>query len=170
MSPLVLDQAAYYGNISHLHYNSRFFEDSPMAAKLDSTVKLQLPSGQATPAPPVGTALGPKGINIAQFVKEFNERTEKDRGLIVTVVIMIYSDRSFKFIIKSPPVGVLILKEIGVEKGSGEPNKKKIGKLTKAQVERIAKIKLPDTNARDLQAAMKSVIGSARSMGVEVEK
>lgn len=140
-----------------------------MAKKLQAVVKLQLPAGKATPGPPVGSSLGPHGINIPGFTKEFNEKTRDQEGMIIPVVISIYSDRSFTFILKTPPVPVLIKKELGVESGSAKPNKDKVGKLTLAQVEKIAKIKLPDLNAGSLEAAMSMVKGTARSMGVLVE-
>lgn len=136
--------------------------------KVAAQVKLQLPSGSATPAPPVGTALGPRGINIAEFVRIFNEKTMANKGLVVTTLISIYQDRSFTVEIKTPPVTTLIKKEAGIEKGSGVPNKDKVGKLTKAQVKAIAETKMPDLNTMTLEAAMKSVEGSARSMGVEI--
>ena len=137
-----------------------------MAKKLQAVVKLQLPAGKATPGPPVGSSLGPHGINIPGFTKDFNEKTRDQEGMIIPVVISIYSDRSFTFILKTPPVPVLIKKELGVESGSAKPNKDKVGKLTLAQVEKIAKIKLPDLNAGSLEAAMSMVKGTARSMGV----
>ena len=140
-----------------------------MAKKLQAVVKLQLPAGKATPGPPVGSSLGPHGINIPGFTKDFNEKTRDQDGMIIPVVISIYSDRSFTFILKTPPVPVLIKKELGVESGSAKPNKDKVGKLTLAQVEKIAKIKLPDLNAGSLEAAMSMVKGTARSMGVLVE-
>ena len=137
-----------------------------MAKKLQAVVKLQLPAGKATPGPPVGSSLGPHGINIPGFTKDFNEKTRDQEGMIIPVVISIYSDRSFTFVLKTPPVPVLIKKELGVESGSAKPNKDKVGKLTLAQVE---KIKLPDLNAGSLEAAMSMVKGTARSMGVLVE-
>lgn len=140
-----------------------------MAKKLQAVVKLQLPAGKATPGPPVGSSLGPHGINIPGFTKEFNEKTRDQEGMIIPVVISIYSDRSFTFIMKTPPAPVLIKKELGLESGSAKPNKDKVGKLTMAQVEKIAKIKLPDLNAGSLEAAISMVKGTARSMGVEVE-
>ena len=139
-----------------------------MAKKLQAVVKLQLPAGKATPGPPVGSSLGPHGINIPGFTKEFNEKTRDQDGMIIPVVISIYSDRSFTFIMKTPPAPVLIKKELGLESGSAKPNKDKVGKLTMAQVEKIAKIKLPDLNAGSLEAAISMVKGTARSMGVEV--
>ena len=140
-----------------------------MAKKVQAVVKLQLPAGKATPGPPVGSSLGPHGINIPGFTKEFNEKTRDQDGMIIPVVISIYSDRSFTFIMKTPPAPVLIKKELGLESGSAKPNKDKVGKLTMAQVEKIAKIKLPDLNAGSLEAAISMVKGTARSMGVEVE-
>lgn len=139
-----------------------------MAKKVTGIVKLQIPAGQATPAPPVGPALGQKGINIMQFCKEFNDRTKDQQGIIVPVVITVYHDRSFDFIIKTPPVSALIKRELKIETASGEPNKKKIGRLSKEQVEQIANIKLKDLNTLDLEAAERMVVGTAKSMGVEV--
>ena len=141
-----------------------------MAKKLQAVVKLQLPAGKATPGPPVGPSLGPHGINIPAFTKEFNEKTRDEEGMIIPVVISIYSDRSFTFIMKTPPAPVLIKKELGLQSGSAKPNKDKVGKLTMAQVEKIAKIKLPDLNAGSLEAAISMVKGTARSMGVTVEE
>lgn len=140
-----------------------------MAKKISGFIKLQLPGAQATPAPPVGPALGQHGVNIMEFVKAFNAKTAQNPGLIVPVVITVFSDRSFTFEVKTPPVAVLIKKTLGLEKGSGEPNKKKVGKLTLAQVEEIAKTKMPDLNAGSIETAMSMVKGCARSMGVEVE-
>ena len=131
-------------------------------------VKLQIEAGKATPAPPVGPALGSAGINIMQFVKEFNDRTANQAGLIIPVVISVYKDKSFDFITKVPPVAVLIKKAIGLQKGSGKPNKEKVGKITKAQVQANAEKKMPDLNAGSIEAAMSMVAGTARSMGVEV--
>jgi large subunit ribosomal protein L11 len=141
-----------------------------MAKKVTAVVKLQIPAGKATPAPPVGTALGPQGVNIMEFCKAYNAKTSaKDQeGLIIPVVITIYSDRSFTFITKTPPVAVLVKKAISLAKGSAEPHKTKVGKITMAQVEEIAKIKLPDLNSFDLQGAVRQVTGACRSMGVEV--
>ena len=130
---------------------------------------MQLPAGKATPGPPVGSSLGPHGINIPGFTKEFNEKTKNQEGMIIPVVISIYSDRSFTFIMKTPPAPVLIKKALGIESGSAKPNKDKVGKLTMAQVEEIAKVKLPDLNAGSLEAAVSMIKGTARSMGVEVE-
>ncbi|MCI5752991.1 MAG: 50S ribosomal protein L11 [Oscillospiraceae bacterium] len=141
-----------------------------MAQKVVGLIKLQIAAGKATPAPPVGPALGQHGVNIMSFTKEFNERTKNDIGLIIPVVITVYADRSFSFITKTPPAAVLIKKELGLESASGVPNKEKVGKLTKAQVQKIAEIKMPDLNAASLEAAMSMVAGTARSMGVEVEK
>ena len=139
-----------------------------MAKKVTGFVKLQIPAGQATPAPPVGTALGPQGINIMAFVKEFNSRTQKESGTILPVEITIFSDKSFTFITKTPPAAVLLKKEAGIEKGSGQPNRNKVGRVTKAQVRKIAEIKLPDLNCDSIESAMAMVAGAARSMGLEV--
>ena len=139
-----------------------------MAQKVTGYVKLQIPAGKATPAPPVGPALGQHGVNIAAFTKEFNERTKGDAGLIIPVVITVYSDRSFTFITKTPPAAVLIKKAAGIETASGEPNKKKVAKITKEQVQKIAETKMPDLNAGSVEAAMSMVAGTCRSMGVEV--
>ena len=142
-----------------------------MAKKVTAQVKLQIPAGKATPAPPVGTALGPQGVNIMEFCKAFNAKTStKDQeGLIIPVVVTVYSDRSFPFITKTPPVPVLIKKLANLAKGSAEPNRNKVGTITEAQVEEIAKIKMPDLNCHDLESAKRSVRGSARSMGVNVQ-
>lgn len=139
-----------------------------MAKKVQAMVKLQIPAGKATPAPPVGTALGPHGVNIMDFVKAFNARTAKDEGLIIPAVVTIYSDRSYTFITKTPPAPVLIKKAANVAKGSAEPNKAKVGTITMKQVEDIAKQKLPDLNTESLASAIKSVSGTARSMGIDV--
>src|SRR5512135_3765344 len=139
-----------------------------MAKKVTGYVKLQIEAGKATPAPPVGTALGPQGVNIMDFCKAFNAKTAKDAGLIIPVVVTVYSDRSYSFITKTPPAAVLLKKAAKLEKGSGVPNKTKVGKVTKKQVEEIAKLKLVDLNTVDLAAAVKSVEGTARSMGIEV--
>ncbi len=139
-----------------------------MAKKATGFVKLQIPAGQATPAPPVGTALGPQGINIMAFVKEFNSRTAKENGMILPVEITIFSDKSFTFITKTPPAAILLKKEAGLEKGSGQPNRNKVGKVTRAQVRKIAEIKMPDLNCDSLDSAMAMVAGAARSMGLEV--
>lgn len=140
-----------------------------MAQKVVGLIKLQIAAGKATPAPPVGPALGQHGVNIMSFTKEFNERTKNDIGLIIPVVITVYADRSFSFITKTPPAAVLIKKELGLESASGVPNKTKVGKLTKAQVQKIAEIKMPDLNASGIESAMSMIAGTARSMGVEVE-
>lgn len=140
-----------------------------MAKKVIAVVKLQIPAGKATPAPPVGTALGPHGVNIMQFTKEFNAKTADQAGMIIPVVLTVYQDRSFSFITKTPPVAVLIKKSLGIDKASGEPNKTKVAKLSKAQVKEIAEIKMPDLNAGSIEAAMNMIAGTARSMGVEVE-
>ena len=139
-----------------------------MAKKVTGFVKLQIPAGQATPAPPVGTALGPQGINIMAFVKEFNSRTSQQPGMILPVEVTIYSDKSFTFILKTPPAAILLKKEAGIEKGSGQPNRNKVGKVTKAQIRKIAEIKMPDLNCDSLESAMAMVAGAARSMGLEV--
>ena len=141
-----------------------------MAKKVQALVKLQIPAGKATPAPPVGTALGPHGVNIMQFTKEFNARTADQVGLIIPVVLTVYQDRSFTFITKTPPVPVLIKKKLGIESGSKVPNKTKIGNLTKEQVREIAELKMPDLNAATIEAAISMVKGTARSMGVTVEE
>ena len=141
-----------------------------MASKVTGFVKLQIPAGKATPAPPVGPALGQHGVNIMGFTKEFNERTKNDIGLIIPVVITIYADRSFSFITKTPPAAVLIKKTLGLDKASGEPNKTKVGKLTKEQTRKIAEQKMPDLNAASIEAAMSMVAGTARSMGITVEE
>jgi large subunit ribosomal protein L11 len=139
-----------------------------MAQKVVGFVKLQIPAGKATPAPPVGTALGPHGVNIMGFTKEFNERTKADVGLIIPVVVTIYADRSFSFITKTPPAAVLIKKACGIEKASGEPNKTKVAKITREQVKKIAEQKMPDLTAASIEAAMSMIAGTARSMGIEV--
>lgn len=139
-----------------------------MAKKVVAEVKLQIPAGQATPSPPVGPALGQRGVNIMEFCKAFNARTQAQQGLIIPVVITVYADRSFTFITKTPPASVLIKKALGMEKGSGEPGKKIVGSLTKAQVKEIATIKLPDLNVKDLEEAIRTVEGTARSMGISV--
>ena len=140
-----------------------------MAKKVTGYVKLQIPAGKATPAPPVGPALGQHGVNIMGFCKEFNERTAKQAGLIIPVVITVYQDRSFTFITKTPPAAVLIKKACNIEKGSGRPNREKVAKITSAQVREIAELKMPDFNAASVEAAMSMVAGTARSMGVVVE-
>lgn len=139
-----------------------------MAKKATKFVKLQVPAGKATPAPPVGPALGQAGVNIMAFVKDFNDRTAKQVGLIIPVEITVYEDRSFTFICKTPPAAVLLKKAAGIETASGEPNVKKVGKVTKAQVKEIAETKMPDLNANDIDAAMRIIEGTARSMGIEV--
>jgi large subunit ribosomal protein L11 len=140
-----------------------------MAKKVISVVKLQIPAGKATPAPPVGPALGPTGINIMNFCKEFNERTASQAGLIIPVVLTVYQDRSFSFVTKTPPASVLLKKAAGLEKASGEPNKSKVGKVTKKDIEEIAQLKMVDLNADTLEAAMRMIEGTARSMGITVE-
>ena len=140
-----------------------------MAKKITGYVKLQIPAGKATPAPPVGPALGQHGVNIMGFCKEFNERTNKQAGLIILVVITVYADHSFSFITKTPPAAVLIKKACNLEKASGVPNKTKVAKITKAQVREIAELKMPDLNASSVETAMSMVAGTARSMGVVVE-
>jgi large subunit ribosomal protein L11 len=141
-----------------------------MAKKLQATVKLQLPAGKATPAQPVGTALGPQGVNIMEFCKQFNGKTAKEpEGMIFPVLVSIYSDRTFTFIIKTPPASELLKRAAGIVKGSGEPNRTKVGKVTKKQVEEIAKTKLPDLNTTSIESAIRTVMGTARNMGIEVE-
>jgi large subunit ribosomal protein L11 len=140
----------------------------PPKKKILTTVKLQIQAGQATPAPPVGTALGPHGINIMEFCKQYNSATESQRGTIIPAEITIYEDRSFTFITKTPPASVLIKQRAGLEKGSGEPNRNKVGMLRRAKVREIAEIKMPDLNANDLDAAMRIIEGTARSMGVTI--
>ena len=139
-----------------------------MAKKIKAVVKVQIPAGKATAAPPVGTALGPHGINMGQFIKEYNERTAPLAGTVVPAVVTIFEDRSYSFVTKSPPAADLIRKEAGIEKGSGKPNKEKMGTISKAAVKKIAETKMNDLNATSLEAAMKMVEGTARSMGVEV--
>ncbi len=141
-----------------------------MAKKITAVVKLQLPAGKATPGPPVGSTLGPHGVNIPGFTKEFNAKTASQEGLIIPVVMTIYQDRSFTFVLKTPPAPVLIKKACGLETASATPNKTKVGKLTKAQVEEIAKTKLPDLNCTSLESAMSMIKGTARSMGITVEE
>jgi len=141
-----------------------------MAKKIQGYVKLQVPAGAANPAPPIGPALGQQGVNIMEFCKQFNAQTQKlEKGLPIPVIITVYSDRSFTFVMKTPPAAVLIRKAIGIEKGSGTPNTNKVGKITRQQLEEIAKTKQPDLTAADLDAAVRTIAGSARSMGVEVE-
>ena len=139
-----------------------------MAQKVTGYVKLQIPAGKATPAPPVGPALGQHGVNIAAFTKEFNERTKNDVGMIIPVVITVYADRSFSFITKTPPAAVLIKKALNLESGSGVPNKTKVGKITKDQLQKIAETKMPDLNAASIDAAISMIAGTCRSMGIEV--
>jgi large subunit ribosomal protein L11 len=136
--------------------------------KITALIKLQVPAGKATPSPPIGPALGQHGLNIMEFCKSFNAQTAKQDGMIIPVVITVYSDRTFTFIMKTPPAAILILKELGIEKGSKEPNKNQVGTLTRKQLESIAKIKLPDMNCYDVEAAMRTIAGTARSMGVKV--
>ena len=141
-----------------------------MAKKVQGYVKLQVPAGSANPSPPIGPALGQQGVNIMEFCKQFNAATQKlEKGLPIPVIITVYSDRSFTFIMKTPPATVLIRKAIGIEKGSGTPNTSKVGKITRKQLEEIAKTKTPDLTAADLEAAVRTIAGSARSMGVDVE-
>jgi len=140
-----------------------------MAKKIKTILKLQLDGGKATPAPPVGTALGPHGINIADFVKQFNDATKEKQGEVVPVEMTIYEDRSFSFILKTAPAAFLLRKAAGAEKGSGEPNKKKVGKVTKAQIREIAQIKMEDLNANDIEGAMRIIEGTARQMGIEIK-
>ena len=141
-----------------------------MAKKVSAYIKLQVPAAKATPAPPIGPALGQHGVNIPGFCKEFNDRTAKDAGLIIPVVITVYSDRTFTFITQTPPAPVLIKKELNLQTASGRPNKDKVGQLTKDQVRKIATIKMPDLNAASIEAAMSMVAGTARSMGITVEE
>ncbi|MGI6129645.1 MAG: 50S ribosomal protein L11 [bacterium] len=141
-----------------------------MAKKVAAIVKLQIPAGKATPAPPVGPALGQHGVNIMAFVKEFNARTANEAGMIIPAEITIFEDRSFTFVCKTPPAAVLIKKAVGIELGSGEPNKKKVGKISEAKVREIAQLKMQDLNAASVEAAMRMVSGTARSMGIEVVK
>ena len=138
------------------------------AKKVKAVVKLQLPAGKATPGPPVGSTLGPHGINLAGFTKEFNDKTAANAGLIIPVVITIYEDRSFTFVLKTPPAAILIMKAIGLDKGSAAPNKTKVGKITKTQIKQIAETKLPDLNCTSIESAMSMIEGAARSMGVTV--
>jgi large subunit ribosomal protein L11 len=140
-----------------------------MAKKVISQIKLQIPAGQASPAPPVGPALGQAGVNIMDFVKAFNARTAGDMGTIIPVVITVFADRSYSFITKTPPAAVLLKKAAALDKGSGEPNRNKVGRVTRAQVEEIAKTKMPDLNAASIEAAVKIIEGTARSMGIEVQ-
>jgi large subunit ribosomal protein L11 len=139
-----------------------------VAKKVVGQIKLQIPAGAANPSPPVGPALGQRGVNIMEFCKSFNAQTQNMQGLVIPVIVTVYADRSFSFITKSPPASILLLKAAGIEKGSAEPNKNKVGKVTRAQVEEIAKTKMKDLTAADLQAAINTVAGTARSMGIEV--
>ncbi len=139
-----------------------------MAKKIVKEIKLQIPGGQANPAPPVGPALGQHGVNIMEFCKAFNAKTSDRQGLVIPVIITVYSDRSFTFVLKTPPASVLLLKAMGAAKGSGEPNRNKIGKVSKEQVRQIAQSKMEDLNANDIEAAMRMVQGTARSMGIEI--
>ena len=141
-----------------------------MAQKVTGYIKLQIPAGKATPAPPVGPALGQHGVNIMAFTKEFNERTKGEVGMIIPVIITVYADRSFTFITKTPPAAVLIKKALGLESASGQPNKNKVGQLTKEQVKQIAETKMPDLNASSVESAMSMIAGTARSMGITVEE
>jgi len=143
-------------------------KDNEMAKKEVAKVKLQIPAGAANPSPPVGPALGQHGLNIMGFCKEFNARTQDQKGTIIPVIITVYADRSFSFITKTPPAPVLLLKAAKIEKGSGEPNRNKVGSVTQGQVEEIARLKMPDLNAASLDSAVKSIMGTARSMGIEV--
>jgi large subunit ribosomal protein L11 len=139
-----------------------------MAKKVQAMVKLQCPAGAANPAPPVGTALGPHGVNIMEFCKQFNARTQSQSGMVIPVVVTIYADRTFTFITKTPPAANLLIKEAGIEKGSGQPNRNKVGKVTRAQLKKIAELKMQDLNAADLAGAINMIAGTARSMGLEV--
>ena len=139
-----------------------------MAKKVTAVIKLQCPAGAANPAPPVGTALGPHGVNIMEFCKQFNARTQSQAGMVIPVLVTVYQDRTFTFITKTPPAPNLLLKEAGLEKGSASPNRTKVGRVTRAQVKKIAEIKMADLNAADLDSAMRMIAGTARSMGVEV--
>lgn len=140
-----------------------------MAKKVVGFIKLQIPAGQANPAPPVGPALGQKGVNIMEFCKQFNARTQSQAGLIIPVIITVYSDKSFTFITKTPPAAVLLIKAAKVQKGSGEPNRTKVGKVTRAQVKEIAQMKMPDLNTTDIDAAMSMIEGTAKSLGITIE-
>jgi large subunit ribosomal protein L11 len=139
-----------------------------MAKKVTAVIKLQCPAGAANPAPPVGTALGPHGVNIMEFCKQFNARTQAQAGMVIPVIVTVYQDRTFTFITKTPPAPNLLLKEAGVEKGSAAPNRTKVGKVTRAQLKKIAELKMQDLNAADLEGAMRMIAGTARSMGLEV--
>ena len=140
-----------------------------MAKKITGYIKLQVPAGAANPAPPIGPALGQRGVNIMEFCKAFNAQTQNMQGLVIPVIVTVFADRSFTFVTKSPPASILLLRAAGIEKGSPTPNKSKVGKVTKKQVEEIAKTKMPDLNAASLEAAIKTVEGTARSMGIEVQ-
>ena len=139
-----------------------------MAKKVVAMVKLQCPAGAANPAPPVGTALGPQGVNIMEFCKQFNARTQSQAGMVIPVIVTVYADRTFTFITKTPPAANLLLKEAGIDKGSAQPNRTKVGKVTKAQLKKIAELKMQDLNAANLDSAMRMIAGTARSMGLEV--
>src|SRR5215831_9816565 len=139
-----------------------------MAKKVVALVKLQCPAGAANPAPPVGTALGPQGVNIMEFCKQFNARTQSQSGMVIPVIVTVYADRTFTFITKTPPAANLLLKEAGIDKGSAQPNRTKVGKVTKAQLKKIAELKMQDLNAANLDSAMRMIAGTARSMGLEV--
>ncbi len=141
-----------------------------MAKKEMAKIKLQIPAGAANPSPPVGPALGQHGVNIMEFCKSFNARTQNEKGMVIPVVITVYQDRSFSFITKTPPAPVLLLKAAKLDKGSGEPNKNKVGRVTKDQVQEIAQLKMPDLNAADIKSAVKTIMGTAKSMGIEIEK
>ena len=141
-----------------------------MAKKEMAKIKLQIPAGAANPSPPVGPALGQHGVNIMEFCKSFNAKTQNEKGMVIPVVITVYQDRSFSFITKTPPAPILLLKAAKLDKGSGEPNKNKVGKVTRDQIQEIAQMKMPDLNAADMKAAVKTIMGTARSMGIEVEK
>ena len=141
-----------------------------MAKKVEGYIKLQIPAGKATPAPPVGPALGQHGVNIVQFTKEFNAKTAGQEGMIIPVVITVYADRSFSFITKTPPAAVLLKKACKIESGSGVPNKQKVASISKAEIQKIAELKMPDLNAGSLEAAMSMIVGTARSMGITVEE
>ncbi len=140
-----------------------------MAKKIVTNIKLQVPAGQANPSPPIGPALGQHGVNIMEFCKQFNAKTQGQEGMIIPVVITVFSDRSFTFITKTPPAAILLKKAAQIAKGSSEPNRNKVAKVSKAQVEEIARLKMPDLNARDLAAAVATISGTARSMGIEIE-
>jgi len=141
-----------------------------MAKQILTQIKLQIPAGQATPAPPVGPALGQHGVNIMEFCKQFNEKTKNEEGMIIPVVIRVYADRSFDFITKSPPASVLLKRAVGIAKASGEPNRAKAGKVTRKQLQEIAQLKMKDLNTSDIESAMKIIAGTARSMGIEIKE